>query len=94
MIPEKHVWVFSGEGGLPGGVISSRELAEQWIRARRVTGTLTVYPLDEGCIDWALREKLVAGRALERSADPAFAGSFTSATQEHFHYEDGVATGG
>jgi len=90
MIPDKHVWIFHGDGGrFPGGVFTSCELAEQWIRARRLTGVLTAYPLDEGCLDWAIRAKLVTGGALERVDDPAFAGSFSSAGQEHFHYEAG-----
>lgn len=90
MIPEKHVWVFNGKGGpCPGGVFTSRELAEEWIRARRLTGMLTAYPLDEGCFDWALRMELITGRARGRGDDPAFVGSFSSAAQEHFHYEEG-----
>lgn len=64
MIPEKHVWVFNGQGGqFPGGVFSSRKLAEAWIRFRWLTGVLTAYPLDEGCFDWALRQDLITGRA-------------------------------
>jgi hypothetical protein len=95
MLPEKHIWVFSGEGGrFPGGVFTSRELADAWIRARKLTGVLTAYPLDEGCIDWALREQLVSSSVLARCQEPAFAGSFTSASQEHVHYEDGVAASG
>lgn len=84
MIPDKHVWVFNGEGGpFPGGVFSSRKLAEQWIRARRLAGVFKVYPLDEGLHRLGTAREAGA-RALERSANPAFDGSFTSATQEHF----------
>jgi hypothetical protein len=92
MTPERHVWVFSGEGGhFPGGVFSSRERAEEWIRSRKLSGVLTAYPLDEGCFDWALRQDLVTGRARERGGDSAFVGSFSSASQDHFHYQDGQA---
>ena len=90
MLPEKHVWIFIEEhGGAPGGVFSSRQLAEQWIRANRLSGTLSAYPLDEGCFDWALRNELVTGTAKTRGNDPVFIGSFTSASQEHYHYEHG-----
>lgn len=90
MRPERHVWVFSGTTGhLPGGVFSTRELAEAWIRTHRLSATLTAYPLDEGCFDWALRVGAVTGRARERGDDPAFVSSFSSAVQEHYHYEDG-----
>ena len=68
---------------------TSREEAEKWIRARRLSGVLTAYPLDEGCFDWAVRHRLVTGRARDRGHDPSFVGSFSSATQEHFHYEHG-----
>jgi len=84
------VWVFNGDGGrFPGGVFTSREQAEKWIRARGLSGVLTAYPLDEGCFDWALRQQLVTGRALNRGDDPTFVGSFTTASQEHHHYKDG-----
>jgi hypothetical protein len=90
MIPEKHVWIFNGDGGrFPGGVFTTHEHAEVWIRARKLSGVLTAYPLDEGCIDWAVRINLLTGRALEKVDDPSFAGSFSSASQEHFHYENG-----
>ena len=90
MLPERHVWIFNGVGGqFPGGAFTSRELAEQWIRARRLSGTLTAYPLDEDCFDWALRVGAITGRARTRGNEPVFVGSFSSAVQEHYHYEDG-----
>ena len=92
MIPENHVWVFcSNTGRFPSGVFSSKVLAEAWISTNQLTGVLTAYPLDEGCFDWALRVGVVTGRARERGDDPAFVGSFTTASQEHFHYEDGTS---
>ncbi len=90
MIPEKHVWIFNGaEGRFPGGVFTSRSAAEDWIRRRKLSGILTAYPLDEGCFDWALRQGLVTGKAKDRGDDPRFVGSFSTASQEHFHYKDG-----
>lgn len=90
MTPENHVWVFTGDRGkFPGGVFTTRALAEDWIRRRKLTGVLTAYPLDEGCFDWALRTGAVSGRAQERGDDPAFVSSFSSAVQDHYHYEDG-----
>ena len=93
VLPEPHVWVFNGVGGqFPGGVFTSRERAELWIRRHRLTGVLTAYPLDEGAFDWALRVGAVTGRARTRGDEPAFVGTFSSAGQEHYHYYDG-ATG-
>jgi hypothetical protein len=91
MLPEKHVWIFNGPGArFPAGAFTSRGLAEEWIRARRLSGVLTAYPLDEGVFDWAMRHDLVTGRARGRGDDPVFVGAFSSATQEHYHYENGA----
>jgi hypothetical protein len=75
----------------PGGAFSSRERAEAWIAERRLSGMLTAYPLDEGAFDWALRVGAVTGRARERGNESQFVGGFTSAVQEHYHYDDGKA---
>jgi hypothetical protein len=97
-LPEHHVWVFNGQGGrFPGGVFTDRSNAESWIAANRLTGVLTAYPLDEGCFDWALRNGVANMRpeTLERRrGDPLFVGSFSSAAQEHFHYEAGKRVSG
>lgn len=87
------VWVFSGEAGrFPGGIFSSIELAEAWIATNKLSGTLTAYPVDKGVLDWALQHNLVNMRPeklAQKRHDPSFIGSFTTASQEHFHYTDG-----
>jgi hypothetical protein len=89
-IPEKHVWIFARDArSAPGGVFTTREAAELWIREHHLTGVLTALPLDEGCYDWAMRLKLVTGCATERGGESAFVASFSSAAQEHHHYTDG-----
>ena len=94
MIPASHVWIFArGANDAPGGVFTSRDAAEEWIRRNRLSGVLTAYPLDEGSYDWAMRHGLVTGRATQRGDDPAFVASFSSASQEHFHYTDGACDG-
>lgn len=83
------VWVFHGnEGRFSGGAFTTRELAETWIHEHRLTGVLTAYPLDTGAYDWAVRERLFAPTKPHHST-PSFIGGFTSASQDHFHYEDG-----
>ena len=63
MLPERPVWIFVIPGAqLPGGAFTSREAAEVWIAARRLTGTLTAHPLDEGAFNWTLRTSVVTGR--------------------------------
>ncbi len=90
MIPDKNVWVFcSSKVRFPGGVFSTLELAETWIKENHLSGLLTAHPVDEGCFDWAMRMNLITGRARDRKDDPNFVGSFTTASQEHFHYDSG-----
>ena len=94
MRPEPHVWIFVGDGGAhPGGAFSTRERAESWIAARRLSGVLTAYPLDEGAFDWAHRTGAVTGRARDRGDDPVFVGNFVTAVQDHYHYEHGRPAG-
>ena len=54
MIPERHIWIFTGGGQFPGGVFSTIERAEAWIERNRRSGMLTAYPIDQGCFDWAV----------------------------------------
>lgn len=91
MLPEQHVWIFNSScKGFPGGVFAQRVAAEQWIAAHGLTGVLTAYPLDEGCFDFAVRCGFFRGPALERHKNDAnFIGSFSSASLDHYHYEDG-----
>jgi hypothetical protein len=83
------VWIFNGpKSQFPSGAFASRETAERWIQQHRLSGTLTAYPVDVGVYDWA-----VAGRHFVPKRDdqraPEFIQQFSSATQEHYHYEDG-----
>lgn len=91
MLPERHVWIFTGVGSaFPSGAFTTRERAERWIRTNRLTGTLTAFPLDEGTFEWALRVGAVTGCARTRGEEPGFVSRFSSAVQEHYHYEDGA----
>jgi hypothetical protein len=86
----KSVWVFTGLGSpLPAGVFSTQEKAEGWIAAHRLSGTLSEYPLDVGVYDWALGQGLFTPRG-EEQRTPEFIGRFSSASQQHHHYEDGT----
>ncbi len=85
------IWVFHGERGrYTGGVFTCIENAEAWIGRHGLTGVLTAYPLDEGCFDWAVREGKTGMKDEtfeKKKHDPVFMGSFSSACQDHFHYE-------
>jgi hypothetical protein len=96
--PNNPVWVFNGSSqrGFPGGVFSAKALADEWIARNKLTGVLTAYPLNEGCLDWALANDCVGMKPetfAGKANDPAVIGSFSTASQTHFHYEDGVQVG-
>ena len=42
----------------PGGVFTRRDLAEAWIDKNRLTGALTLYPVDTGAYEWAIQRGL------------------------------------
>ena len=84
-----EVWVFNGANAqFPSGVFSSRERAEEWIQKHRLTGTLTKYPVDMSVYDWAIENGLFKLKD-EENKSAHFIQRFSSAKQEHYHYEDG-----
>lgn len=86
------VWVFNGGGAFPGGVFTTRDLAEAWIGRNHLSGTLTAYPLNTGVYDWATEKGYFQPRREEQET-PRFIGRFSSASQEHYHYENGINPG-
>ncbi|WP_223808774.1 DUF7710 domain-containing protein [Rufibacter hautae] len=89
----KSVWVFNSINKLfSGGVFEDLVVAEEWIMRNKLTGILTKYPLDQGALDWAVKNGLVnmkPEKLKEKKVDPDFIGGFTSASMEHYHYESG-----
>jgi len=84
------VWLFHGaDGRFAGGVFTDIALAEKWIFEHRLTGVLTEYPVNTGVFNWAIDTGLFTPKKEEHHS-PAFIGKFTTAAQEHFHYENGV----
>lgn len=83
------VWVFNGDGGrFAGGVFTSLEGAEAWIAQNRLSGVLTLYPLDTGVHEWAVQRQIFRPTQ-EKHCSPEFIGSFTTASMAHHHYERG-----
>jgi hypothetical protein len=83
------VWIFSGaKRHFPGGVFTRRDVAESWIGKNRLTGTLTLYPVDVGAYEWAIDKGLFRPKKPHES-EPEFIGGFSDAGMEHYHYEDG-----
>lgn len=85
----KEVWIFNGENSrFASAVFSDIEKAKAWILQNKLSGVLTLYPLDIGSYDWAV-EKGYFKPQEPKHESPEFIGKFTSASQEHYHFEDG-----
>lgn len=83
------VWVFSGAGGyFPAAVFDDLELARGWIAERRLTGTLTWYPTNRAAYDWAVDNGYFEPKDASQT-EARFIQTFSSAYQEHYHFEDG-----
>lgn len=84
-----YIWIFNGpRSSLPGGVFSSREVAEGEISEHRLSGVLTRYPIDKWVSEWAVERGFIEANSIRDM------GRFTCAQQEHYHYEDGECVSG
>lgn len=85
----EHVWIFNGQNSkLTGGVFINKSKAEDWIRRYKLSGILTKYPMDISVYEWAI-EKSIFKPKNENHYSADFIGGFTSASMEHYHYENG-----
>lgn len=85
-----EIWLFHGaQGRFASGVFTTREKAEVWIAHHKLSGVLTLYPVNQGVYDWAISNDLFEVKKSEHS-DAPFIQKFTTASQEHYHYEDGL----
>jgi len=88
--PKSCVWVFNGGcKGFPSGVFTTRELAEKWIGENHLSGILTKYHLNIGVYHWAIQQGFFEPKT-EHQYQPNFIATFSSASQEHYHYEEGL----
>lgn len=89
-VPGEWVWLFHGESAFTvSGVFTSREKAESWIRQYGLSGILTRMPMDVSAYAWAVREGVFTPKQPSQESGK-FVGGFTSASLEHYHYENGV----
>ena len=90
---ENSVWIFNGVNSkFSGGVFNNLDDAEKWIKENKLTGMLTKYPLNRGVFDWAKENDLInikPEKLEQKRNDPIFIGGFTTASMEHYHYENG-----
>ncbi len=85
-----YIWLFHtpNNSKFCGGVFTLFSNAKIWIEKHKLTGVLTKYPIDVGVYDWAINEKVFSVKK-DKHSSPEFIGGFTTASQEHFHFEDG-----
>ncbi len=88
------IWCFNSRSQFPGGVFDDLSTARKWIATNRLSGVLTGYALNLGTFDWALEQGWLSEsvKAKAERLGPDFVGGFTSASQPHFHFEDGKQT--
>jgi hypothetical protein len=83
------VWIFHGEGSqISSGVFSSIEEAEIFISRYKLSGVLSIYPVGISVYDWAIEKDFFEPKK-EHQKESSFIQSFTTASQEHYHYENG-----
>ncbi|MDO1446702.1 transposase [Rhodocytophaga aerolata] len=75
-------------GAIPSGVFIEKEIAEQWIAENQFTGLLTKYPVNEGLYDWAVANGYFTPKREDHKSS-YFKQTFTCASLEHYHYENG-----
>jgi hypothetical protein len=86
---EHGVWVFNGDGGaFPSAVFSSVDRADEWIAKHGLSGVLTWYPIDVPVYEWVIAKGWWQPKK-EHQTEPTFIQRFSSASAEHFHYENG-----
>jgi hypothetical protein len=86
---ENEIYVFIGEdANFPSGVFTTFKNAEDWIKKYSLSGILNKYPLDIGIYDWAIEKDFFTIKN-EYQKESKFIQRFTSASMEHFHFENG-----
>lgn len=84
------VWVFMGEAAkFPSALFNNFQMAELWIEKHKANGLLTKYPLDISVYDWCIENSYFHPKK-EHEFSTKFIQNFSSASQEHFHYENGT----
>lgn len=83
------VWIFNGANAkFPSAVFLTKEDAFAWIKEQKLTGVLTLYPVGISVYDWAIESGNFRAKS-ERDSTPEFIEKFSSAAQEHVHFENG-----
>lgn len=94
MKPENNIWIFIGEGGrFPSSAFIELQAAEEWISTHNLSGMLSAMPVNQGLFEWAVENNALNMKpeTLEvKRNDPNFIATCTTASLEHYHYENGI----
>jgi hypothetical protein len=94
MIPNNNIWIFIGENGrFPSASFSQLSDAEAWVSKNKLSGMLSAMPLNQGLFEWAVENDALNMKPetlKEKSNDPKFIATCTTASLEHYHFENGI----
>lgn len=83
---ENYIWVLNCGGSFPCGIFKTKEQAEKSIKKYKLKGVLTKYPIDELIYEYEIKQgNFIPKNDLQKTSK--FIGNFSSAYQEHYHYE-------
>jgi hypothetical protein len=86
----EEIWIFVSESAqFPCACFERFEDAELTIQKYSLSGILTAYPLGKTVFDWAVENQFFRPQKPEHFT-AAFIGKFTSASQKHIHYSNGI----
>ena len=69
-------------------VFSKLAKTNQWIAENKLTGILTLYPIDQGTYAWATSNGYFSLETEEQKS-ATFMANFSHSAQEHYHYRNG-----
>lgn len=86
----KQIWIFNGDkNSFPSAVFDSKKLALDWIKTYKLSGTLTLYPVNISVYNWAIDNNYYTPKQ-EFQKTPTNIANFTSTHLEHIHFVEGV----
>ncbi len=85
----KYVYVFNGNNSsFASAIFTTKELAVDWITFNKLSGILSVYPLNISLHDWAIQQTFFTPK-VEHQKQATFIQNFSTASMEHYHFENG-----
>jgi len=85
------LWIFNSGSSRPAAVFACLEKSVRWIADQKQTGTLTAYPVGPSLYEWALESNIFRPKRPDQK-DIRFIQRFSSASQSHFHFEEGCCS--